>query len=158
MCRGRSALCTVNNTWDSRSSVTSDQPSLCTTIASAYFGVYIYMPYVQSRDVRRHVKQRQNVRCQVCLAECSTLKPCRLVSVEACQGKAAVCRGVNMLSLDIFGAKVACCLPLTCRLSSSPLPPPSISLPSLRLYIRVRVFCVCSLVCLFVCLFVCSYV
>ena len=46
---------------------------------------------------------RQNVRCQgCCRAECSTLKPSGLVSDRACQGKVAVCRGVKVLSPDIF--------------------------------------------------------
>ena len=45
--------------------------------------------------------KRQNVRCQGCRAECSTLKPSSLVSVKACQGKAAVCQGVDVLAPDI---------------------------------------------------------
>ena len=45
----------------------------------------------------------QNMRCQGCRAECSTLKPSSsLVPVEACQDKAAICRGVKVLSPGIF--------------------------------------------------------
>ena len=48
---------------------------------------------------------RQNVRCQGCGAECFTLKPSNLVSVNAThvKGKVAVCQGVKNLSPDIFG-------------------------------------------------------
>ena len=50
-------------------------------------------------------KARQNVRCQGCRTECSTLKPSRLASTKACQDEVADCRVVKMLSPDIFDPK-----------------------------------------------------
>ena len=67
--------------------------------------IYFYLTCIYTyRDHRcqETCQARQNMRCQGCTAECSTLKPSSVVSVKACQGKIAVCQGVKMLSPDIF--------------------------------------------------------
>ena len=61
-----------------------------------------------SRRWQETHEARQNLRCQECRAECSTLRPINSswVSVKAPWAKVAVCRGAKMLSPDIF----ACCV------------------------------------------------
>ena len=54
------------------------------------------------KDVGRHVKQGKTCAVKGVGPKCSTLKPSSLVSVTACQGKAAVCQGLKVLSPDIF--------------------------------------------------------
>ena len=54
----------------------------------------------QQRCVGRHAKQGKTCAIKGAGPKCSTLK--RLVSLTACQGKAAVCQGLKVLSPDIF--------------------------------------------------------
>ena len=58
---------------------------------------------VPGKDVGRHVKQGETCAVKGLGSKCSTLKPGTLVSVTACQGKAAVCQRLKVLSPDIFG-------------------------------------------------------
>ena len=55
-----------------------------------------------NKDVGRHVKQGKICAVEGVGHKRSTLKPGRLVSVTACQGKAAVCQGLEVLPPDIF--------------------------------------------------------
>ena len=55
-----------------------------------------------TEDVGRHVKQGKPCAVKGIGPKCSALKPSSLVSVTACQGKAAVCQGLKVLSPDIL--------------------------------------------------------
>ena len=55
-----------------------------------------------SKDVGRHVKQGKTCAVKGLGQKCSTLTLSSLVSVTACQGKAAVCQGLKVLPPDTF--------------------------------------------------------
>ena len=59
----------------------------------------------RTNDGRRHVKQGRTCAVEGNRAECSTVKCSSLTSVKPCQGKVAVCRGVKVLTLDIFAPR-----------------------------------------------------
>ena len=67
-----------------------------------------------SKDVGRHVKQGKTCAVKGLAPKYSILKPSSLVSVTACQGKAAVCQGLKVLSPDIFAPQ--------CRQEKQPTP------------------------------------
>ena len=57
---------------------------------------------LQQKYVGRHVKLGKTCAVKGVGPKGSTLKPSNLVSVTACQGKAAVCQGAKVLPPDTF--------------------------------------------------------
>ena len=75
----------------------------CSMIPGAQQGRGTKRAKAQNQRCQEACLATQNVRCQGCRAEQSTLKPSSLVSVKECQGsQVAVCQGVRVLSRDIF--------------------------------------------------------